>query len=127
VSDFPHALDVWLLIAVNFLGFILGTIVTGISYYAYVTGEKKTALRNATVGFGLLTAGLAVEPAYQIGIEGSHVLASEQNVTLQFVEGVLFSLGFLVLFFSIYRYGSRSERRRITVNAVDDDGFEGSD
>lgn len=122
-----NAPEVWALIAVNFLGFFLGTIMTGLSYYAYRSGERKTSLRNATVGFGLLTAGIAVEPIYQLSVEGTHVLASDQNITLQLIEGGIISLGFLVLFFSIYRYSSRSQRRTVTVSGVDDDLFEDVD
>ena len=119
-----HTLEIWVLIAVNFLGFILGTIITGLSYYAYRSGERKTSLRNATIGFGLLTVGSAIEPAYQIGIQRTHILASEQNITLQMIEGLVFSLGYLVLFFSIYTYSSSSRRQTFTVNGVDDDLFE---
>jgi hypothetical protein len=119
-------LEVWLLIVVNFLGFILGTVITGISYYAYRMGDGKTSLRNATVGFGLITLGVAIEPIYQLGIEGTYVLASEQNVTLQAIEGTILSLGFLVLFFSIYRYRPRSRRQKISVDGVNDELFEES-
>lgn len=116
------ALEIWALIAVNFLGFILGTVVTGISYYAYRSNDRKESLRNATVGFGLLTLGTAVEPAYQLGVEGTHVLVTEQNIWLQVLEGSVFSLGFLVLFFSIFRYGSRVNRHSIAVTEVEE-GF----
>ena len=117
-------LEVWALVAVNFLGFFLGAIITTLSYYAYRTNETKTSLRNVTVGFALLTLGIAIEPLYQLGIEGTHVLASNQNITLQLIEGTVISLGLLVLFFSIYNYSSRSQRQRITIDGVDDDLFE---
>lgn len=125
--DIDHTLEIWLLVGVNFLGFILGFFITSLSYYAYRSNSRKISLRNATVGFGLLTLGTAIEPVYQIGIEGTYILASEQNVMLRVVEGLFFSLGFLVLFLSIYRYSSRSNRRRVSINGVDDDLFEGSD
>lgn len=120
-------LEVWALIAVNFISFFLGAILTTLSYYAYRSSEKKTSLRNATAGFGLLTIGTAIEPIYQFGIEGTHVLASDQNITLQLIEGSVISLGLLVLFFSIYRYSSRSQRQSVTINGVDDDFFEDID
>lgn len=122
-----NAPEIWLLVAVNFLGFILGTVITCLSYYAYRSVGRKTSLRNATIGFGLLTVGTATEPLYQLGIERTHILASEQNVTLQLIEGLVFSFGFMILFFSIYTYGSRSRRRTITVSGVDDDVFEEMD
>lgn len=113
-------LEVWVLIAVNFFGFFLAAILTALSYYAYRSGEQKTSLRNATAGFGLLTIGTAIEPIYQVGIEGTHVLASDQNITLQLIEGAVISLGFLALFFSIYRYSSRPQRRSVTTGRADD-------
>lgn len=118
-------LQVLALIVINFFGVFLGMLITGISYYAYKSSERKTSLRNATIGFGLITLGIASEPAYQLGIKGTHVLASGQNIILQIIEGTLISMGFLVLFFSIYRYRSITERRRITVNNVDDEFFNG--
>lgn len=124
IAGVSPTVEIWLLIAVNFLGFILGTIITSLSYYAYRSGERNVSLRNATVGFGLLTLGMAMEPAYQIGLQRTHVLASEQNVTLQVLEGFVFALGFLILFLSIYKYSSTSRRRTITSNGVDDDLFE---
>ena len=126
-SEIAEALEVWALIAVNFLGFFLGAIITGLSYYAYRSGERNTSLRNSTIGFGMLTLGIAIEPVYQLGIEGTHVLASDQNITLQLIEGTVISLGLLVLFFSIYRYSSRSRRQTVTVNGVDDGLFEDTD
>lgn len=105
---------VWILLLVNFLGVLLGIVITGLSYVAYRSNDQKKALRNATIGFGLLTAGTAVEPVYQLGIVGTHVLASEQNVPLQILEASMISTGFLVLFFSIYKYRARSQRIRVS-------------
>lgn len=123
-SEAAEALEVWALVAVNFLGFFLGVIITTLSYYAYRSNETKTSLRNVTIGFGLLTIGIAIEPLYQVGIEGTHVLASDQNITLQLIEGTVVSLGLLVLFFSIYNYSSRSQRQTVTISGVDDDLLE---
>lgn len=53
----------------------------------------------------------------QLGIVGTHVLASEQNVPLQILEASAISTGFLVLFFSIFRY--RTRRQRISVSGDD--------
>lgn len=126
-SHLDTAVEVWALFAVNFLGFLLGALITTLSYLAYRSSDGKTALRNATVGFALLTIGTAVEPIYQLGIERSHVLASDQNIMLQLTEGVVISLGFLVLFFSIYRYSRYSTRQTVTVSGIDDDLFGDSD
>lgn len=121
------AVDVWALIAVNFLGVALGAVITAISYWAYRSQRRRTALRNATAGFLCITLGTATEPVYQLGIAGTHVLASDRNVPLQLFEGALVSLGFLLLFFSVYRYRSRTLRRTVTVSGVDDDLFDGPD
>lgn len=117
--------EVWLLIAVNFFGFFLGATITTVSYFAYRSSGGDESLKKATTGFGLITLGTAVEPVYQLGIAGTYVLASDQNVGLQILEGTLISLGFLLLFFSIYRYGRTSTQRTITVSGVDDDLFDG--
>lgn len=120
-SGVDGALEVWVLVFVNFLGFFLGTAITGISYIAYRFKNPRPSLRNATIGFGLLTLGTAIEPMYQLGVKGSHVLASGHNLRLQILEGAVISLGFLVLFFSIYRYSARSRRRTITLSGAPDD------
>ena len=126
-SEIIDVLQVWALVAVNFIGFFLGAIITSVSYYAYRSNERKNSLRNATIGFGLLTLGIAIEPVYQVGIEGTHVLASDQNISLQLIEGTVISLGLLVLFFSIYRYSTRSHRQTVTINGVDDELFDDPD
>lgn len=120
-------LTVWLLFALKFLGFFLGVFITTLSFHAYRSSDGNTSLRNATLGFGFLTAATVVEPAYQLLIQGSHVLASEQHLGVKVTESTLISLGFLVLFFSIYRYSSRSTRQTITISGVDDELFEGPD
>lgn len=124
MSGHAAAPEVWVLVAVNFFEFFLGLVMMGVSFLAYWRNGRKPALRNATAGFGLLTLGTVVEPVYQLGFVGTTVLASDRNVVLQIAEGALISLGFLVLFFSIYRYRSRSERRTIPISGVDDGLFE---
>lgn len=121
------AFDVWLLFAVNFLGFILGAFITGLSYYAYRSSDRKSSLRNATIGFALLTVGTAIEPTFQLLMDGAHIIESEHYILLQLFDGSIISLGFLVLFFSIYTYNSRPERTAITMHGVDDELFEGPD
>jgi len=55
---------------VNLLTFVLGFVLIGLSYYAYHDDGGSRSFRNATVGFGLLTLGMAVAPVYQLGIRG---------------------------------------------------------
>jgi len=116
-------LEVWALVAVNFSGVALGTII-GVSYVAYGSHDRDRALVNARIGFALITLGMTMEPLYQLGIRWSHVLASEQNVLLQILEGTVFALGFLILFLSTFRHAHRTERREIFVPGVDDELFE---
>lgn len=127
IGEVSWAFDVWLLLAVNFLGFILGAVITGLSYYAYRSSDQKKPLRNATAGFALLTVGTAIEPVFQLMVDGTHIIASEHYIRLQLFEGSIISLGFLVLFFSIYKYSSRSKRESITISGVDDDLFKDPD
>lgn len=119
-------LDLWVLIGVNLFEFVLASVITGVSFFAYRSTDRKPPLLNATIGFGLITVSTAVEPTYQFVIAGDYTLTTEQSIDLQIAEGVLLSLGLLVLFFSVYRYRSRSRRRTITVEGVDDDLFDGS-
>lgn len=119
-------LDLWVLIGVNLFEFVLASVITGVSFFAYRSADRKPPLLNATIGFGLITVSTAVEPTYQFVIAGDYTLTTEQSIDLQIAEGVLLSLGLLVLFFSVYRYRSRSRRRTITVEGVDDDLFDGS-
>lgn len=121
------AVEVWALLAVNFLGFILGTVVTGISYYTYRSTAARPSLKLATIGFALLTLATAIEPTYQIVIERTYVLVSEQVVWLKVFEGTVFALGFLVLFYSIVRYRPRRERHSVAIEGVDDDLFDDCD
>lgn len=121
------AVEVWALLAVNFLGFILGAVVTGISYYTYRTAADRPALKLATIGFALLTLATAIEPTYQIVIERTYVLVSEQVVWLKVIEGTVFALGFLILFSSIVRYRPRRERHSVAIDGVDDDLFDDCD
>lgn len=119
--DVAHPLEVWLLIAVNFLGFILGTFITSVSYYAYRSSDGNTSLRNATVGSGLLTVGMAIDPTYQLGVHGSRVLTNEEHITLQVIEGIVIAPGFFILFSSIYKYSSDSTRYKLTLDGIDSD------
>lgn len=59
-----------------------------------------------------------MEPVYQVGVERTHVHTSDQNESLQLIEGTLISVGLPVLFFLIYWYQSASRRRTVTVSGV---------
>lgn len=126
MSHVDTAAEVWILIAVNFLGFFLGAVVTAISYWAYRTTPRKPSLRNATIGFWFITLGIAVEPIYRIVVTGLHVRASGLNVPLQIFEGSAIALGLLLLFVSVYGYSSGTTRH-VTLGAVQDGLLEESD
>lgn len=112
---------IWVLIVTNFAESFLGLVITAISYHSYRLNEDKRSLLTATVGFGLLTLGTMVAPAYQLGILGSHLIPTSDNVLLQIAEAAIISLGFAVLFVSIYRYSSGYRRHRITLTELEED------
>lgn len=102
--------ELWTFAIVNLLTFALGFVLTGLSYYAYHNDGGSRSFRNATVGFGLLTLGMAVAPVYQLGIRGDYDLGGRELLALQTVEGLLLAAGLGMLFYSIYRH-NRGGRR----------------
>jgi len=106
--------ELWTFALANLITFTLGLVLTGLSCYAYSTGGRRRSFRNATVGFGLLTLGMAVEPIYQFGVRGDYHLGGRELLALQTVEGLLLAAGLGMLFYSIY-WHNRGSRRSHTV------------
>lgn len=104
--------ELWTFAIANLLTFGLGVVLTGLSYHAYRVNSYNPSFRRATIGFGLLTLGMVVEPAYQLGIRGDYRLGGRELLALQTIEGVLLGVGLGMLFYSIYRHNRRSERTR---------------
>lgn len=103
--------EFWTFAVANLLTFGLGTILTGVSFYAYTTKGRRS-LRDATIGFGTLTLGMIVEPLYQFGVRGDYALDGRELLALQTLEGMLLSIGLGLLFYSIYRRNRGVRRSR---------------
>lgn len=125
IEELGDAIELWALVAVNFIGFTLGATMTAVAYYTYRTRDRRPSLRLASLGFALLTVATAIEPAYQLTVERTLVLAAAERVVwLQLLEGALYSLGFLTLFYAILRRRPRRRERTVTIEGVDDGLFD---
>lgn len=98
--------ELWTFVLANLVAVGLGTIMTGLSFYAYYLRQRRRSFRDATAGFGLLTLGMAVEPVYQLGIKHPSTPGGRELLVLQTGEAILLALGFGLLFYSIYRHDS---------------------
>lgn len=117
--------EFWMFAIANLITFGLGFSLTGLSYYAYRANRHSRSFRSATVGFGLLTLGMAVEPVYQMGIRGDYNLGGRELLALQTIEGVLLGVGLGMLFYSIYRHNRGGQRtERYTAEYTQDSGDE---
>ena len=125
MTQFETPTEIWILIAVNCIGVFLGALTTAVSYLAYRFKNRSSAFRRATLGFGLITLGTACEPVYQLAQTGTHVL--NNNIPLQILEATLIAAVFLLLFFSIYSYQSRTHRYRVTRDRFDDEALDDPD
>lgn len=100
--------EFWTFVLTNFMMFGFGIVLTALSYLAYRANETRRSLRNATIGFGLLTVGGLVAPAYQLGVRGTYELGGRELLVVQSVEGLFLASGLGMLFYSIYRHSGRS-------------------
>lgn len=119
-------LEFWTYVLTNFTVFGFGAVLTALSYLAYRADPERRSLRNSTVGFGLLTVGGLVAPAYQLALTGRYELGGRELLAVQSVEGLFFAAGFGMLFYSLYRRTSSSQHR---VQSVDpsEESPDGSD
>jgi hypothetical protein len=93
--------ELWLFVASNLLLLVLGGTITVLSYGAYRRNEGRRALRDASIGFGLITVGSLVEGVYELGIRG-YELGGRELLALHTVEGVLIAGGLAIIFYSLY-------------------------
>lgn len=103
--------ELWTFAIANLVAVGLGTIMTGLSFYAYYVRQRRRSFRDATAGFGVLTLGMAIEPFYQLGIREGTTPGGRELLALQTVEAVLLGIGFGLLFYSIYRHDSDRQQR----------------
>lgn len=108
--------EFWAFVLTNFMMFGFGMLLTGLSYFAYRADPSRLALRNATVGFGLLTIGGLIAPVYQLGFKTDYQLAGRELLAVQSVEGVFLAAGLGMLFYSIYRYSNGDSYRYVEEN-----------
>lgn len=117
-------LEFWTYVLTNFMMFGFGLMLTGLSYFAYRTDTTRVALRNATIGFGLLTIGGLVAPLYQIGYKTQYQLDGRELLAIQSVEGLFLAAGLGMLFYSIYRYSNGGQYQHIdtfeTIEEIED-------
>lgn len=99
-------IEFWTFILTNFMMFAFGLILSTVSYLAYRADRGRISLRNATIGFGLLTIGGLVAPVYQLGVNDAYTLGGRELLVVQSVEGLFLASGLGMLFYSIYRYGT---------------------
>lgn len=118
--------EFWTYVLTNFTVFGFGAVLTALSYFAYRANPGRRSLRNSAVGFGLLTIGGLVAPAYQLALTGRYELGGRELLAVQSVEGLFLAAGFGMLFYSVYR---RTGSSRHHVQSVDPSGEppEGSD
>lgn len=103
-------IEFWTYVLTNFMMFAFGIVLTGLSYFAYRSGQRRPSLRNAMVGFGLITIGGLIAPAYQLGIRGAYDLGGRELLVVQSVEGLFLAAGLGMLFYSIYHYSNGSKQ-----------------
>lgn len=102
--------ELWTFAIANLVTFVLGLLMTGLSFLAYRANDRAASFRNATIGFGLLTLGMAVEPTYQLGWKTNAAVSGRELLGLQTLEAVLLGLGLGLLFYSIYEHESTARR-----------------
>lgn len=114
-------LEFWTYVLTNFMMFGFGIVLTCLSYFAYRSGRPRPSLRNATIGFGLLTSGGLVAPAYQLGFRGAYALSGRELLAVQSVEGLFLAAGLGMLFHSVYQYSDGSKQWHVDDIDTSDD------
>ena len=102
----------------NVLQFAVGVAITGVSYLAYRSSGGKAGLRNATVGFMLITVGGVLAPVYQFWIKDDYAVSGLELLELQMIEGAVITIGLALLLVSVY--GRSDDRRSVEID-VDTD------
>lgn len=100
--------EFWVFALANLIVLGFGSVLTVLSYVAYRSRPAASSFRTAALGFGAITLGGVVEPAYQLGIRGDYHLSGRELLAMQAIEGLLIALGLGLLFYSIRGYRGRS-------------------
>lgn len=92
-----------LFIGLNILVFLIGAILTAISYGAYRRTHNRDLL-FAMGGFLSITLGSIIEVSYEFGLKGSYELLGDELLTIQSIESILIGLGLAGLVYSLRQY-----------------------
>lgn len=95
--------ELWVFVLAHSVSFVVGTMLTGLSYRAYLRVHERTLLM-AAVGFGLITLGGFVKLAYLMNIRRDYRLGSLERLALLSIETVLVAAGLVVSFWALSRY-----------------------
>lgn len=113
--------EFWTYVLTNFMMFGFGIVLTGLSLFAYRANRARSSLRTSTIGFGLLTIGGLVAPAYQLGLKDGYNLGGRELLAVQSIEGLFLAAGLGMLFYSVYRNRDGSGHRHVdSIESVDD-------
>lgn len=88
--------------------FIVSSLLTVLTYFAYRRSERRTSYRLATVGFGCVVLGGLVDPVYLLLTPGDTYLHSSELLVMQAGESILIAMGLGLLFYAILRHDSGS-------------------
>lgn len=105
----------------NLLVFLFGCAITGVSYLAYRSSNGRKSFLRSTIGFGLITLGCIVEPAF-VAIYRDWSISGQELLQLQAIESTLIAVGLGFLFVSIYNHKRTRATDRASTRVRSDDG-----
>jgi hypothetical protein len=95
--------EFWGFVGLSVVVLVAGGALTVIGGLAY-RRERNRSLLGAVAGFGLITAGLLVEPAYETGVEYPMFLTGVELLQLQILERIVVIAGIGTIIYSLVRY-----------------------
>ncbi len=93
----------WMFIVSNLLVFVLGSVLTVLSYRAQKR-LGRDSLRYTTLGFALITASIVAEALYAPGIGGGDWLETRSLLILYTMESLFIAAGLACIAYSLLRY-----------------------
>lgn len=115
------AVALFFVLFMNLLVFAFGCAITGFSYLAYRSSNGNKSFRRSTIGFGLITLGCIVEPAY-VGINHDWAISGQELLQLQAIESTAIAVGLGFLFVSIYTHKRTVATDRELIRVSSEDG-----
>ena len=95
--------EFWTTVSTNLVVFVIGSILAVISYLAH-RREQDRSFQIAALGFVFVTLGNLTILVFQTIVKRSYFLTGVELLRAQTMEGGLLLIGFLSLFYSLYRY-----------------------